>query len=43
MWSPKTVLGPSDVPKPGSRIDCVKSCDVYGHDNLADLDETGLD
>lgn len=38
VWSPGSVLGPSDIPDPGSRVDRVELCDLYGGDDLADLD-----
>lgn len=42
IWSPRDVLGPSDMADPGSRVDRVELCDLYGDDVLADLDEIDL-
>lgn len=41
-WSPVSVLGASDVADPGSRVDRVELCDLYGDDDLADLNGTDL-
>jgi hypothetical protein len=42
IWTPLEVVSPLDVPDPGSRVDRVELCDLYGDSDLTDLDETDL-
>jgi hypothetical protein len=41
IWSPLAVLGLLDEPDPGSRINRVELCDLYGDDDWTGPDETG--